>query len=146
MSLLPAVPAANVVKDVLSASCAVDVVITDRGDGTYSVSYKGSREGDHCLHVSVNGRAIQKSPFAVKVVSNVLLTFGGGPFYDNRGVLYYLATSGGTQPWTNPNKAGVVTVTYNIQSGRVDLFVGNRFRATKLIIHTATHRRGWRWT
>ena len=71
VSLLPAVPAANVEKDDLSASCAVDVVITDREDGTYYVTYKGSREGYHRLYVSVNGRAIQKSPFTVKVVPNV---------------------------------------------------------------------------
>ena len=132
VALLPAVPAVGVEASGPPTSCAVDVAITDRGDGSYPVAYKGAREGDHCLHVSVNGHAIQKSPFAVKVLQSVLLTFGGGSFYDNRGVLYYLATSGGTQPWRDPHTSGVVAVTYSgLDGGSVDRFVGNRFLADR---------------
>ena len=150
VALLPAVPAAGAAAAAgveatgpTTASCAVDVIVADHEDGTYTVAYKGSREGAHCLHVSVNGHAIQHSPFTVRVVRTVLLTFGGGPFYDNRGVLYYLGTSAGTQPWRNPHTSGVVAASKSSEEGgSADLFVCNRF-ASEAYNHTNNTASSW---
>ena len=99
----------NAGNDVAGAACTVE----DAGNGTYTVSYTATVQGPHQLHIRVNGNALPGSPFAVNVARAEPLRFewGGSAEYDNRGIIYHLATTGGTQPWTNPHNAGVVVVT-----------------------------------
>ena len=100
--------------------------VTDAGTGVYDVAYTVAAAGEYRLHVEVNGRPLSASPFAVTAVARVMCTFTGPPYYDNHGIIYYLATAGGTRPWTNPHDAGVVTVTKSSGgSGTLGQFVAN---------------------
>jgi len=111
---------------------AVATTITDKRDGTYEVTYRAPSTGDYTLHLTINGHPIQGSPFAVTaVVGELFFSFSGAPnFYDNKGVIYHLATAGGTTPWSNPHGAGIVAVTisnniYCNNRDSVNAFVGN---------------------
>ena len=107
--------------DAAGAACTV----ADIGDGTYTVTYAASALGAHQLHVRVNGNAVAGSPFTV-TVARATFEWGGSPQYDNRGIIYHLATAGGTQPWKNPHDSGVVVVTaQGSVSGPLREFVNN---------------------
>jgi len=58
---------------------AVDKSITDKNDGTYHVIYRAPAAGDYTLHITVNGDAIQGSPFMVKAANT-----GSFPFSFDR--------------------------------------------------------------
>ena len=103
------------------SECTVD----DAGDGTYVVSFTARDAGEYQLDVGLNGRALRASPFAVKVCAMGIFT--GPPYYDNNGVIYHLATAGGTRPWTNPHDAGVVKVSFSSDgNGALATFVDNK--------------------
>ena len=106
---------------------AIEAMVTDLGNGMYSASYTVASAGEYRLNVVVNERAVRGSPFAVAVVAARTFTFTGPPYYDNNGVIYHLATAGGTRPWTNPHDAGVVEVAFNaVHNGPVARFVANK--------------------
>ena len=99
--------------------------VNDGRDGTYTVVFKAVALGVHRLHITVNGAAIIGSPLTLHVVP-VRFDWGGSPEYDKRGILYHLATSNGTRPWTNPHDAGIVQVTAQGEvSGSLSGFVSN---------------------
>ena len=107
--------------DVTGAVCAAE----DAGIGTYKVTYTASGLGPHQLHICVNGNAVAGSPFTV-AVARATFEWGGSAEYDNRGIIYHLATAGGTRPWTNPHDAGVVVVTaQGSVTGNLRDFVNN---------------------
>ena len=125
---------------------ATEATVVDVGDGTYTVSYAVASAGEYRLDVVVNGRAVRGSPFAVTVAVSVgrLFTFTGPPFYDNNGVIYYLATAGGTRPWANPHEAGVVTVSFSSDAGYgVNRFVANKAPAAGEYCHTNSLANSW---
>ena len=106
---------------------ATEATVVDAGDGTYTVSCGVPSVGEYRLDVAVNGRAVRGSPFAMTAVATRAFTYTGPPCYDNNGVIYYLATAGGTRPWVNPHNAGVVKVVFSsIGNGSLALFVANK--------------------
>ena len=123
---------------------ATEATAADAGDGTYSVSYAVTSAGEYRLDVVVNGRAVRGSPFAVSVVATRVFTFSGPPYYDNNGVIYYLATAGGTRPWTNPHNAGVVAVSWSsVNSGTAAMFVANKVPVAGERCYTKTEANSW---
>ncbi len=101
--------------------------VTDRGDGTYAVTYQPRCGGRAHVHVRVNGVAIGWSPFRITVVDGVRLRFGWR--FDTNGVLYYIGTDGGRRAYRNPQLAGDVVVTCSGTSRgdySADRFVANR--------------------
>ena len=123
---------------------ATEATAADAGDGTYSVSYAVTSAGEYRLDVVVNGRAVRGSPFAVSVVATRVFTFSGPPYYDNNGVIYYLATGGGTRPWTNPHESGVVTVSFtSVYDGTVAMFVANKVPADGDYCYTNSAANSW---
>ena len=115
---------------------ATEAVVVDSGNGTYIVSYAVRSSGEYRLDVVVNGRAVRGSPFAVTVVAARTLAYLGPPYYDNNGVIFYLATAGGTRLWTNPHAAGVVEVALSTNEG----FDVSRFTANVVPTSTETCR------
>ena len=123
---------------------ATEATVVDAGDGTYTVSYAVTSAGEYRLDVLVNGRAVRGSPFAVSVVATRVFTFSGPPYYDNNGVIYYLATGGGTRPWTNPHESGVVTVSFtSVYDGTVAMFVANKVPADGDYCYTNSAANSW---
>ena len=123
---------------------ATEATVADAGDGTYTISYGAASAGEYRLDVVVNGRAVRGSPFAVSVVATRVFTFSGPPYYDNNGVIYYLATAGGTRPWTNPHNAGVVAVSWSsVNSGTAAMFVANKVPVAGERCYTKTEANSW---
>ena len=104
--------------------------VQDEGDGVFSVTYTPTELGQHHLSIFINGEALGGSPFTVHVrdVHGKMFSWGGAPEYDNRGIIYYLATDSRTDTWENPHNTEVVEVsgTEGKIRGRLSQFVGNR--------------------
>ena len=86
-----------------------DVRVTDRGDGTYACRYEvkeGTPVQEARLEVRVNGGHVAGSPFQVAIEKGVRLSFTA-PF-DDKGVLHFIATDGGTCAYANPHDSGRV--------------------------------------
>jgi hypothetical protein len=90
------------------------VAVEDGQDGTYTLSFRtdpNAHGGAYALHIDVNDRPAAGSPLAVSVVRRFRYTGTITSCYDNQGILYYLGTARGTQPWRNPHDLGAVVVT-----------------------------------
>ena len=124
---------------------AIEATVTDSGDGTYAVAYAApTAAGEYRLDVAVDGRAVRGSPFAVTVVATRKFTFTGPPYYDNKGVIYYIATAGGTRSWTNPHDAGAVVVSFSSKVvGNLGMFVANKLHAANEYCYTSNQANAW---
>ena len=124
---------------------ATEAAVVDAGDGTYAVTYAVHVGGEYRLDVRVNDRPVKGAPFTVSVAAPRVFTYTGPPHYDSHGVIYHLATAGGTRPeWTNPHDAGVVTVSFSSDGGTgVQLFVGNKVPEAGDHCHTANQPSSW---
>ena len=102
-----------------------DVRVTDRGDGTYACRYEvkgGTPVQKARLEVRVNGWHVAGSPFQVAIEKDVRLSFTA-PF-DDKGVLHFIATDGGTCAYANPHDSGrVVASMSSIGNGDPRRFV-----------------------
>jgi hypothetical protein len=116
---------ARIIGPVPSAAAAREVAATiaDNQDGTYTLGFTVAAMGTHVLDVDVHGVALAGSPFVITATAPISFRYSGGAGtpqpapYENRGVLYWLGTARGAQPWRNPHDLGVVRVTLSSNSG-----------------------------
>eukprot|EP00124_Ichthyophonus_hoferi_P000147 Ihof_evm11s5 gene=Ihof_evmTU11s5 len=56
-----------------------------------------------------------------------MFPYSGQPVYDNKGIIYYLATRGGKRAWANPTTTNQITITTSgLHCGSASALVGNQ--------------------
>jgi hypothetical protein len=117
-------------------------VVTDQGDGTYTVACTVPAPGEYRLSVHVQGQPVAGSPLRLVCVSGQRFDWETeGDVYGDRGILYHLATAGGTAPWANPHPVVVeVTTMAPLPAGFPSDLVGN---ATAANCFTANAEGAW---
>ena len=108
---------------------SVRATVVEKGGGKYEGRYKvpeGTVVPDGGatwrLAIELHGCGIRGSPFAISVSDGLRLRFSSA--FDTNGVLHYIGTKGGTEPYRNPHEAGrVVARMSSVANGDPGKFV-----------------------